>query len=148
MRKIAQNFVCFSETLNFNSMCRIQKIFGPGVSYMYKQLNQSNMLASLLLTLFGRQQDLSVSNLVYILGQEALIASRCEISGFCLLSFCQNERTQLCSVCILFEESVFIFQFLNDKIYNYVLFDIIVNFIIQKLKKHTLSSKSIQTEQS
>ena len=34
----------------------------------------------------------------------------------------------------LFEESVFIFQFLNDKIYNYVLFDIIVNFIIQKLK--------------
>ena len=30
------------------------------------------MLASLLLTLFGRQQDLLVSNLVYILGQETL----------------------------------------------------------------------------
>ena len=29
---------------------------------------------------------------------------------------------------------MFIFQFLNDKIYNYVLFDIIVNFIFQKLK--------------
>ena len=35
---------------------------------------------------------------------------------------------KLCSVCILFEESVFIFQFLNDKIYNYVLFDLVVNF--------------------
>ena len=74
---------------------------------------------------------------------------------------------------------MFVFQFLNDKIHNYVdqikynrecyyskiynyvlfeiivnfiihsyvLFDIIVNFIIQKLKKTTLSSKSIQTEQ-
>ena len=42
------------------------------------------------------------------------------------------------SVCILFEENVFIFQFLNDKIHSYVLFDIIVHFIIQKLKnKHT-----------
>ena len=60
------------------------------------------------------------------------IKSRCKICGFCLLSFCQNKRTQLCSVCILFEESVFIFQFLNDKTYNYVLFNIIVGFIIQK----------------
>ena len=49
---------------------------------------------------------------------------RCEIYDFCLLSFCQNERTQLCSVCILFEESVFIFQFLNDESHSYVLFDI------------------------
>ena len=57
---------------------------------------------------------------------------RCEIFGFCLLSFCQKERTQLCSVCILFEESVFIFHFLNDKIYNHVKQNIIVNFIIQK----------------
>ena len=33
---------------------------------------------------------------------------------------------------------MFTFQFLNDKIYNYVIFDIIANFIIQKLKsKHT-----------
>ena len=30
---------------------------------------------------------------------------------------------------------MFIFQFLNDKIYNYVLFDIVVDFIIQKSKK-------------
>ena len=37
---------------------------------------------------------------------------------------------------------MFIFQFLNDKIYNYVLFDIIVDFIIQKLKnKHTSLKK-------
>ena len=37
----------------------------------------------------------------------------CEISGFCLLSFPQNERTYLCSVCILIEESVFVFQLLK-----------------------------------
>ena len=37
---------------------------------------------------------------------------------------------------------MFIFQFLDDKIHSYVLFDIIVNFIIQKLKnKHTLPKK-------
>ena len=46
------------------------------------------------------------------------------------------------SVCILFEENVFIFQFLNDKIHSYVLFDIIVHFITQKLKnKHTFLKK-------
>ena len=42
------------------------------------------------------------------------------------------------SVCIIFEESVFIFQFLNDKMHNYVLFNAFVRFIIRKLKnKHT-----------
>ena len=42
------------------------------------------------------------------------------------------------SVCMLFEESVFIFQFLNNKMHNYVLFNTFVHFIIQKLKnKHT-----------
>ena len=49
------------------------------------------------------------------------ILTCCEISGFC-------------SVCILFEESVFDFQFLNDRIYYYVLFNIIVNSVIQKLQ--------------
>ena len=35
-----------------------------------------------------------------------------------------------------------IFQYLNDKIHSYVLFDIIVNFIIPKLKnKHTFPKK-------
>ena len=34
-----------------------------------------------------------------------------------------------------------IFQFLNDKIYNHVLFDIIVNFTIQKLKKKPFPQK-------
>ena len=44
----------------------------------------------------------------------------------------------------LFEESVFIFQFLNDKIHNYVKQNIIVNFIIQKLKnKHTFLKKGL-----
>ena len=32
-----------------------------------------------------------------------VIDLRCEISSFCLLSFPQNERTYLCSVCIFFE---------------------------------------------
>ena len=34
------------------------------------------------------------------------------------------------SVCMLFEESVFIFQFLNDKTHNYVLFNTFMHFII------------------
>ena len=38
------------------------------------------------------------------------------------------------SVCMLFEESVFIFQFLNNKMHNYVLFNTFVHFNIQKLK--------------
>ena len=32
---------------------------------------------------------------------------------------------------------MFIFQFLNDRIHSYVLFDMIVNLIIPKLKKKT-----------
>ena len=40
-----------------------------------------------------------------------------------------------------FEESVFILQFLNDKVHNYVKQNLIVHFIVQKLKKNTLSSK-------
>ena len=45
------------------------------------------------------------------------------------------------------EKNVFVllsifFQFLNDKIQNYVFFDIVVNFFIQKLKsKHTSIKK-------
>ena len=34
-----------------------------------------------------------------------------------------------------FSLSVFIFQYLNDKIYNYVLFDIIVNFYYSRIEK-------------
>ena len=65
---------------------------------------------------------------------------------FFLLSFPQNERKiyQFCSVYIFFEGSVFTFQFLNDKIHNYVKKNIIVNFIIQKLKsKHTSLKKYV-----
>ena len=36
------------------------------------------------------------------------------------------------SVCIFFEESVFIFQFLDDEIHSYDLFDIIVHSKIEK----------------
>jgi hypothetical protein len=58
---------------------------------------------------------------------------RCEIFGFCLLSFPQNKRTyfaQFGNFLRLFEESVFIFKFLNGKIHNYVKQNIILNFII------------------
>ena len=43
-----------------------------------------------------------------------------EISGSSLLSFCQIREFSALSVCIFFEESVLIFQFLNDKMHNYV----------------------------
>ena len=43
-------------------------------------------------------------------------------------------------------KSVFIFQFLNVKMYNYGKQNTIVNFIIEKLKKNTISSKSIKTK--
>ena len=51
---------------------------------------------------------------------------------------------EFCLVCIFSEGSVFIRQFLNDKIQGYAFIDIIVNFIIQKLKikhKHTSLKK-------
>ena len=49
-----------------------------------------------------------------------------------------RELERTCSVCILFEESVFIFQFFKDRTYNYIKQNIIVDLIIQKLKnKHT-----------
>ena len=52
------------------------------------------------------------------------------------------------SVCILFEENVFLFQFLNDEMHDYVKKNIIVHFIIQKLKnKHTFL-KNIQTDKA
>ena len=39
---------------------------------------------------------------------------------------------------MLFEDIVFIFQLLNDKMHNYILFNTFVHFIILKLKKkHT-----------
>ena len=72
---------------------------------------------------------------------------RCKISGFSLFLFCQNERFLSFLSLYNFEGSVFIFQFLNDKLHNYVLFDKIVHFIFKKLKnKHT--EKGIQTEKA
>ena len=49
------------------------------------------------------------------------------------------------SVCIIFEESVFIFQFLNDKMHNYVLLNAFVRFIIQKLKNKHIFLKTEKT---
>ena len=60
---------------------------------------------------------------------------RWEIYGFSLFSICQNERFFSFLSLHIFDESVFIFQLLNDKMHNYVKHT--VNFIIQKLKhKH------------
>ena len=39
---------------------------------------------------------------------------------------------------------MFTFQFVNDTIPNYVFFDVIVNFIIQKLKKKHTFLKSLK----
>ena len=47
---------------------------------------------------------------------QALCSPRWEISGFSLLSFCQNERFLSFLSLYIFEESVFIFQFLNAKL--------------------------------
>ena len=46
------------------------------------------------------------------------------------------------SLYTFWENCVVFFQFLNDKMQNYVLFDIIVDFIIQKLQnKHSFLKK-------
>ena len=47
------------------------------------------------------------------------------------LVFVKTRELSFCSVCILYEESVFIFQFLNDKIHNHVKQNIIVNSIFE-----------------
>ena len=49
-------------------------------------------------------------------GVDILGTLRWEISAFSLLSFCQMRGFSVFSVCILFEESVFIFQFLNGQL--------------------------------
>ena len=56
----------------------------------------------------------------------ALLEAQVRNIWFFLLSIPQNERKihWFCSVSIFFEGSVFTFQFLYDKIHNYVLFDI------------------------
>ena len=53
-------------------------------------------------------------------------------------------RAEALLVCILFEESIFIFQFLNNKMHSYVSFDKILHFIFQKLKnKHTFHASAL-----
>ena len=60
----------------------------------------------------------------------------------------KRENLALLTLYTFWGKCVF-FQFLNDKIHNYVKQNIIVSFIIQKLKnKHTFLKKSVQTEQS
>ena len=47
-----------------------------------------------------------------------------------------------------FEESGLFFKFLSDEIDNYVLFDIIVNFVIQKLKNEHIFLKKYKNWES
>ena len=42
------------------------------------------------------------------------------IFGFCLLSIPQNERKIYNLICTFFDQTMFTFQFLNDKIHNYI----------------------------
>ena len=63
---------------------------------------------------------------------------RWEISGHLSPLVLSKWEDLAFSVYTLFEESVFIFQFVNNKMHNYVLFNTFVHFIIQKLKnKHS-----------
>ena len=59
------------------------------------------------------------------------------------VSSCSDKMREFISyACILLEESEFIFQFLNDKMHNYVKQNLTTNFNIQKLKsKHTFLKK-------
>ena len=68
-----------------------------------------------------------------------LIYSICFDRGGKYLVFLSSRSVKMRGSSFLsFEESVFIFQFLNDKMHNYVLFNAFVRFIIQKMKnKHT-----------
>ena len=43
---------------------------------------------------------------------------------------------------------MFIFLFLNDKIHSYLMFDIIVHFIIEKLKNERTFLKNVHTEKA
>ena len=64
-----------------------------------------------------------------------------KVGNICFFSplVLSNEKFLFFSVCILFEESVCIFQFLNDKMHRKQ--NMTVNEIIQKLKINTFSSK-------
>ena len=69
-----------------------------------------------------------------------------EASGGKYLVFLSSRSVQMrdssaFSVCTFFEESVFIFQFLNDKIHTYGLFNTFVHFLFKNRKINTFSSK-------
>ena len=66
----------------------------------------------------GGQFQFCETNISSISQQQANLSW--EISGFSLLSFCQNERFFSFLSLHIFDESEFIFQFLNDKMHNYV----------------------------
>ena len=66
--------------------------------------------------------------------EETLVGNTCFFSALV-----QMREFSVFSVCILFEESVCIFQFLNDKMHRKQ--NMTVNVIIQKLKINTFSSK-------
>ena len=68
---------------------------------------------------------------------------RVRCKNLVLWSSCSLKTRELFSVCIFFEESVFIFHFLNDKTHNYDKQNIIVNFITQKFEKINHSAQFV-----
>ena len=78
-----------------------------------------------------------VSIQLYRIFNIALTYFRCEISGFCLLSFPQNERTQLCSVCI---------ELLNNKFYGgfAFIFFACLHFVPQMQSGQKVKSTNVQ----
>ena len=77
----------------------------------------------------------SIVSRIFFGGEYLVFVSSCSVKmrGFSFLSL---------------YKSLFIFQFLNVKMYNYGKQNIIVNFIIQKLKNKYKSLKNIETEKT
>ena len=75
---------------------------------------------------------------------------RCGIFGFCLLSFPQNKRkiNLVCHSLYIFWEKCVCFFIFECRKCQIDFFDIIVNFIIQKLKSKHNSLKNVLTEQN
>ena len=78
------------------------------------------------------ERNFGVFNLPKKRTKHYLWSPTCEISGFCLLLFPQNERTQLSQFVYFLRKVCLFFNFLNNKTHNYDKQNIIVNFIIQK----------------
>ena len=131
---------CKLEKLHFwNYLCKVKSSILMKWLLLIREMKKINVLTNVLLKIVHTVKISNVSHVVehfwgldltshimfehtkqchQNMKEERLL--RWEISGFSLLSFCQISHFSAFSFCIFFEESVFIFQFLNDKIHNYV----------------------------